>query len=112
MQQQVLGPEALRIVPVARELRAKGRGLPLDHAPEPSAAPVDSMLLREDEEQLARAMESLPAHYHELLLYKFRLNLPNKEIAALLGIAPQSLCVYYQRALNLLRSKVKHAPVA
>ena len=64
---------------ICRDLRTR-RGVTL--APEPVAVPVDAALKREDEERVAAAMESLPPHYHELLIYKFRMNLLRAKVKA------------------------------
>lgn len=90
--------------------KASGRDVSIEDVAEPQAPTRDvgeMLLQREHKELLGEAIDALPRRYRELLIYMFQAELPSREIAELMGIAPQSIYVYYQRAMNLLRKKVR-----
>jgi RNA polymerase sigma-70 factor (sigma-E family) len=88
--------------------RAAGRRLALTHQPpEPSAEAA--ALSREEREEVMRAVRALPDRQREALVLRFYLDLPEREIARIMGLRPGSVRSATHRALRALGQSLKEA---
>jgi RNA polymerase sigma-70 factor (sigma-E family) len=88
--------------------RTAGRKLAVTHhPPEPSAEA--SALSREEREEVMRAVRALPGRQREALVLRFYLDLPEREIARIMGLRPGSVRSATHRALRALGQSLKEA---
>ncbi|HEY2267875.1 MAG TPA: SigE family RNA polymerase sigma factor [Streptosporangiaceae bacterium] len=88
--------------------RTAGRKLAVTHQPpEPSAEA--SALSREEREEVMRAVRALPGRQREALVLRFYLDLPEREIARIMGLRPGSVRSATHRALRALGQSLKEA---
>jgi RNA polymerase sigma-70 factor (sigma-E family) len=80
--------------------QATGRKLALHPAPEASAEAA--VLSREEREEVMRAVRRLPDRQREALVLRFYLDLPEREIARIMGLRPGSVRSATHRALRAL----------
>jgi RNA polymerase sigma-70 factor (sigma-E family) len=88
--------------------RATGRKLALHPAPEASAEAA--VLSREEREEVMRAVRALPGRQREALVLRFYLDLPEREIARIMGLRPSSVRSATHRALKALGQSLEEAP--
>lgn len=74
--------------------------------PEETARPESALLRRECAEQIARAIAELAPPHREVITLKYAMDLPNEEIAAVLGIRRSALWMRLSRARQELRRRV------
>ena len=77
-----------------------GRKLALHQAPEASAEAA--VLSREERTEVMRAVRALPDRQREALILRFYLDLPDREIARIMGLRPGSVRSATHRALRAL----------
>ncbi len=77
----------------------------LDEVRDPSPGPESSAIRRADRESLMRAIRKLPVHYRQVITMVLE-ELPQAEIAAVLGISENNVAVRLNRARNLLRREL------
>lgn len=80
--------------------QATGRKLVIHQAPEASAEAA--VLSREEREEVMRAVRALPGRQREALVLRFYLDLPEQEIAQVMGLRPSSVRSATTRALRAL----------
>jgi RNA polymerase sigma-70 factor (sigma-E family) len=86
--------------------RAAGRQLVVPHQPpEPSAEAT--ALSREERAEVMRAVRALPDRQREALVLRFYLDLPEREIARIMGLRPGSVRSATHRALRALGQSLK-----
>jgi RNA polymerase sigma-70 factor (sigma-E family) len=88
--------------------QATGRKLALHQAPEASAEAA--VLSREEREEVMRAVRALPGRQREALVLRFYLDLPEREIARIMGLRPSSVRSATHRALKALGQSLEEAP--
>jgi RNA polymerase sigma-70 factor (sigma-E family) len=82
-------------------LRRRARGQVTMYQP-PSGSAEAAVLSREEREQVMRAVRRLPDRQREALVLRFYLDLPEPEIARLMGIRPGTVRSATHRALKAL----------
>jgi RNA polymerase sigma-70 factor (sigma-E family) len=82
-------------------LRRRARGQITVYQP-PSGSAEAAVLSREEREQVMRAVRRLPDRQREALVLRFYLDLPEPEIARLMGIRPGTVRSATHRALKAL----------
>jgi RNA polymerase sigma-70 factor (sigma-E family) len=88
--------------------RAAGRKLAVPHQPpEPSAEAA--VLSREERAEVMAAVRALPDRQREALVLRFYLDLPEREIARIMGLRPGSVRSATHRALRTLGQSLKEA---
>jgi len=87
--------------------QATGRKLALHQAPEASAEAA--VLSREEREEVMRAVRALPDRQREALVLRFYLDLPEREIARIMGLRPGSVRSATHRALRALGQSLEEA---
>lgn len=87
--------------------RATSRKLALHQAPEASAEAA--VLSREEREEVMRAVRALPDRQREALVLRFYLDLPEREIARIMGLRPGSVRSATHRALRALGQSLEEA---
>jgi RNA polymerase sigma factor (sigma-70 family) len=85
----------------ARGRQATGRRLAVTHQP-PEASAEAAVLSREEREEVMRAVRRLPDRQREALVLRFYLDLPEREIARIMGLRPGSVRSATHRALRAL----------
>jgi RNA polymerase sigma-70 factor (sigma-E family) len=80
--------------------RAVGRRLPLYQPPSPSAEAA--ALGHEERREVMQAVRRLPGRQREALVLRFYLDLPEAEIARIMGLRPSSVRSATHRALKAL----------
>ena len=88
--------------------QATGRKLALHQTPEASAEAA--VLSREEREEVMRAVRALPDRQREALVLRFYLDLPEREIARIMGLRPGSVRSATHRALKALGQSLEEAP--
>jgi RNA polymerase sigma-70 factor (sigma-E family) len=81
--------------------RAAGRRLAVTHQP-PAASAEAAVLSREEREEVMAAVRALPDRQREALVLRFYLDLPEREIARIMGLRPGSVRSATHRALRAL----------
>ena len=71
--------------------------------PEADASPIEALLAQEVRSRLALALQRIPEHYREVILYRNHLELPWKDIGERLGKSEAAAKMLFQRALAQLR---------
>lgn len=71
--------------------------------PQQFPSPEQEVIKIEEQEKLLKAIRQLPEHYQDLLIFRFTLGLPNKEIGKYMGISEGAVKSLYQRVLMKLR---------
>jgi RNA polymerase sigma-70 factor (sigma-E family) len=82
-------------------LRRRARGQVMVYQP-PSGSAEAAVLGREEREQVMRAVRRLPDRQREALVLRFYLDLPEPEIARVMGIRPGTVRSATHRALKAL----------
>jgi RNA polymerase sigma-70 factor (sigma-E family) len=88
--------------------RAAGRGLSAHQPPEASAEAL--VLGREEREEVMRAVRRLPGRQREAVVLRFYLDLPEREIARIMGLRPSSVRSATHRALKALGQSLEDIP--
>ncbi len=83
-------------------LRRRATGRRLATYQPPSASAEAAVLSREERQEVMRAVRRLPARQREALVLRFYLDLPEQEIARLMGLRPSSVRSATHRALKAL----------
>jgi RNA polymerase sigma-70 factor (sigma-E family) len=83
-------------------LRRRARGHPVPIYQPPSGSAEAAVLSREEREEVMRAVRRLPDRQREALVLRFYLDLPEPEIARLMGIRPGTVRSATHRALKAL----------
>ena len=86
--------------------RDRARAVPLEAVPEPASSAV-SRREADSVVRLERALRTLPAEQRELVALKVDGGLTFAEIAALLGLSPNTAASRYRYALEKLRAALK-----
>jgi RNA polymerase sigma-70 factor (sigma-E family) len=81
--------------------RAAGHKLAAAQQP-PAASAEAAVLSREEREEVMRAVRRLPERQREALVLRFYLDLPEREIARIMGLRPGSVRSATHRALRAL----------
>lgn len=71
--------------------------------PQQTPSPEQEVIKIEEQEKLRKAIRQLPGHYQDLLILKFTLGLPNKEIGKYMGISEGAVKSLSHRVLVKLR---------
>ena len=85
----------------AQGRRAAGYKLAVTQQP-PAASAEAAVLSREEREEVMRAVRRLPGRQREALVLRFYLDLPDQEIARIMGLRPSSVRSATHRALRAL----------
>ncbi len=89
-------------------LRRWGIERRLRPVPEPEAAPAtDAALAQHQRDTVAAALAALPRRQRECVVLRYWLDLPEREIAATLGIAAGSVKSHLHRGLAALESRLE-----
>ena len=88
--------------------RAAGRRLSAHQPPEASAEAL--VLGLEEREEVMRAVRRLPGRQREAVVLRFYLDLPEREIARIMGLRPSSVRSATHRALKALGQSLKDTP--
>jgi RNA polymerase sigma-70 factor (sigma-E family) len=88
--------------------RAAGRRLSAHQPPEASAEAF--VLGREEREEVMRAVRRLPGRQREAVVLRFYLDLPEREIARIMGLRPSSVRSATHRALKALGRSLEDTP--
>ena len=89
-------------------LRRWGIERRLRPVPEPEAAPAtDAALAQHQRDTVAAALAALPRRQRECVVLRYWLDLPEREIAATLGIAAGSVKSHLHRELAALESRLE-----
>lgn len=83
-------------------LRRRARGHPVTMYQPPSGSAEAAVLSREEREEVMRAVRLLPDRQREALVLRFYLDLPEPEIARIMGIRPGTVRSATHRALKAL----------
>jgi RNA polymerase sigma-70 factor (sigma-E family) len=83
-------------------LRRRTTGRRLTMYQPPSASAEAAVLGREERQEVMRAVRRLPGRQREALVLRFYLDLPEQEIARLMGLRPSSVRSATARALKAL----------
>jgi RNA polymerase sigma-70 factor (sigma-E family) len=83
-------------------LRRRARGHPVPVYQPPSGSAEAAVLSREERAEVMRAVRRLPDRQREALVLRFYLDLPEPEIARLMGIRPGTVRSATHRALKAL----------
>jgi RNA polymerase sigma-70 factor (sigma-E family) len=83
-------------------LRRRARGRSLDTYQPPTASAEAAVLGREERQEVMRAVRQLPSRQREALVLRYYLDLPEREIARLMGLRPSSVRSATARALKAL----------
>jgi RNA polymerase sigma-70 factor (sigma-E family) len=89
--------------------RATGRKLAFPDQP-PAASAEAAVLSREEREEVMAAVRRLPGRQREALVLRFYLDLPEQEIARIMGLRPGSVRSATHRALRALGQLLEEAP--
>jgi RNA polymerase sigma-70 factor (sigma-E family) len=89
--------------------RAAGRKLAIPDQP-PAASAEATVLGREEREEVMAAVRRLPGRQREALVLRFYLDLPEREIAQIMGLRPGSVRSATHRALRALGQLLEEAP--
>jgi len=74
----------------------------------PDAASAEAgVILREDQRQVALALRTLPARQRECVVLRYWAELSDKEIAATLGLSPNSVKTHLRRGLASLEHRLE-----
>jgi RNA polymerase sigma-70 factor, ECF subfamily len=79
---------------------------PLDALADATRSLVSRMLLREDASVVDQCLQQLPPVQRDVLVLRLMEHRDNQQIAALLGVAPNTVAVRYRRALEALRERL------
>jgi RNA polymerase sigma-70 factor (ECF subfamily) len=71
--------------------------------PDVDVSPIEELLAKEVRSRLALALQRLPEHYREVILYRNHLELPWKDIGERIGKSEAAAKMLFQRALAQLR---------
>lgn len=74
-----------------------------EEIPSDEVGAEDKLSLEADYDELRAALRLLPEKEKQLLMMKYHLNMSDEEIADVLGIKPQSVHVYVDRAKKLAK---------
>ncbi len=85
----------------------RDRTNPTPPAPPPARGPLEELVSAESETQLAAALESLPARDRLLLVLHYRDGLPHARVAAVVGIAINSVSPLLDRARERLKAALQ-----
>jgi RNA polymerase sigma-70 factor (sigma-E family) len=89
-------------------LRRWGIERRLRPVPEPEAAPdADPAVARHRRDSVAAALATLPRRQRECVVLRYWLDLPEREIAETLGIAPGSVKSHLHRGLSALETRLE-----
>jgi RNA polymerase sigma-70 factor (sigma-E family) len=91
-------------------LRRRARGRRLDIYQPPTASAEAAVLGREEREEVMRAVRRLPGRQREALVLRFYLDLPDREIARVMGLRPSSVRSATHRALKALGHALGETP--
>jgi RNA polymerase sigma factor (sigma-70 family) len=83
-------------------LRRRARGYPLAMYQPPAGSAETAVLSREERQEVMRAVRQLPDRQREALVLRFYLDLPDLEIARIMGIRPGTVRSAAHRALKAL----------
>jgi RNA polymerase sigma-70 factor (sigma-E family) len=83
-------------------LRRRARGRTLETFQPPTASAEAAVLGLEERQEVMRAVRRLPGRQREALVLRFYLDLPEQEIARLMGLRPSSVRSATARALKAL----------
>jgi RNA polymerase sigma-70 factor (sigma-E family) len=83
-------------------LRRRATGRAVTAYQPPAASAEASVLSREERQEVMRAVRRLPDRQREALVLRFYLDLPEQEIARLMGLRPSSVRCATHRALKAL----------
>ena len=83
-------------------LRRRATGRAVTAYQPPAASAEASVLSREERQEVMRAVRRLPDRQREALVLRFYLDLPEQEIARLMGLRPSSVRSATHRALKAL----------
>jgi RNA polymerase sigma-70 factor (sigma-E family) len=91
-------------------LRRRARGHPVTMYQAPSGSAEAAVLSREERQEVMRAVRQLPHRQREALVLRFYLDLPEREIARIMGIRPGTVRSATHRALKALGHLLESAP--
>ena len=87
------------------------RMVALRHRPAapPNAASAEAgAILREDQQEVAQALRRLPARQRECVVLRYWADLSDREIAATLGLSPNSVKTHLRRGLATLEQRLEN----
>ena len=89
-------------------LRRRAAGRTLTTYQPPSASAEAAVLGREERQEVMRAVRRLPGRQREALVLRFYLDLPEREIARIMGLRPGSVRSATHRALKALGQSLEN----
>jgi RNA polymerase sigma-70 factor (ECF subfamily) len=86
-----------------RDMRREVRLSKEPPIPAPSQAPVRKLIDEEDQQRLEWAMDTLPDHYREVIIFRYYLEMPWRDIGEQLGRSMDAAQMLCHRALLKLK---------